>query len=107
MTLHYDDKGKFFTDYISKDAVQTVIQTSTNRIRGNMYVRAGERVSDYLNKSADFLPITDAEIYDLNGNRLYRAPFLAVNMNLVVWVMPQEKVNDDYTPDDESDVKAP
>ncbi len=92
MSLHYDEKGKFFTDYISKDAIQAVIQTANNRIRGNLYIRAGERVSDYLNKSGTFLPITEAEIFDLNGNSLYKTPFLAVNMDLVSWVMPQERL---------------
>ncbi len=96
MSLHYDEKGKFFTEYISKDAIQAIIQTTINRIRGNLYIRSGERVSDYLNKSGTFLPITDAEILDLSGNRLYKTPFLAVNIDLVIWVMPED-------PDDELD----
>ena len=34
MSIRFDDKGKFFTDVISKEAVPVLIQTPTNRIQG-------------------------------------------------------------------------
>ena len=107
MSLHYDEKGKFFTDYISKDAVEAVIQTTTNRIKGFLYIRSGERVSDYLNKSGTFLPITDAEIFDVNGSsRLYRTSFVAVNMDLVIWVMPQDRVDTENQQSEKAESQA-
>ena len=91
MSLHYDEKGKFFTDYVSKDSIQALIQTATNRIEGNLYLRSGERVSDMLNRSEKFIAVTDVVVYDLEGKELYSCDFLAVNADLVIWLMPMEE----------------
>jgi hypothetical protein len=91
MSLHYDDKGKFYTEFVAKNSIEAVIQTVTNRIDGCIYVRTGERVSDELNRSAQFLAVTDATIYDLNGKELYRSPFMTINRDQIVWLMPEEK----------------
>ena len=90
MVMHYDEKGKFFTDYISKRSIEAIIQTQTNRIHGYIYVRINERVSDELNRAEQFLAITDAEIFSLQGEKLYECDFLAVNREMVIWLMPQE-----------------
>ena len=97
MSLHYDEKGKFFTDYVSKDAVLAVIQTTTNRISGKLYVREGERLSDMLNREDHFLAVTDATIYDQDGQVISSSGFLAVNIDLIVWLRPEgnQSSNDD------------
>lgn len=97
MSLHYDEKGKFFTDYVSKESIRALIQTATNRIQGNLYLRSEERVSDMLNRSDKFLAVTDAVIYDLDGVELTSCDFLALNVDLVIWFMPLEEPsqNDD------------
>lgn len=94
MGLHYDEKGKFYTDYVSKDAIHAVIQTTTQRIQGSLYLRAGERVSDMLNRSEHFLAVTDATVLDAEGNEIYSCNFMAVNVDLIVWLVPKEE-NDD------------
>ena len=91
MSLHYDDKGKFYTEYISKNSVEALIQTVTNRIKGFIHIRNEERISDELNQSAQFLAVTEATIYDLNGLELYRSPFLAINRDQIVWLAPEGK----------------
>ncbi len=90
MTLHYDEKGKFFTDYVSKDVVSAIIQTVSHRIYGNLYLRSGERVSDMLNRSEPFLAITDAKVFDAAGQEILSLDFLAVNTQHVVWLAPEE-----------------
>ena len=90
-----DEKGKFFTDYISKRAVKSLIQTSTNRIEGYIYVRPNERVSDELNRSDTFLAITDAILFSLSGEQLYTCPFLVLNREKVIWLMPIEESSAD------------
>jgi hypothetical protein len=91
MSLHYDEKGKFFTDYVSKDSVQAIIQTTTHRIEGLIYVRTGERVSDFLNTGGPFLAVTDATISDLSGVEVLSADFLSVNQNHVIWLTPKDE----------------
>ncbi|OGO34561.1 MAG: hypothetical protein A2W35_06065 [Chloroflexi bacterium RBG_16_57_11] len=91
MSIHYDDKGKFFTDIILKEAVPVLIQTLTNRIHGNIYVRPGERIKDQINQEDMFLAVTDAIIYDLSGEELYHCDFLLVNRAHLIWLMPEDQ----------------
>ena len=73
MSIHYDEKGKFYTDIISKQAIPVLIQTSSNRIRGNIYVRPAERIKDQINQEDMFLAVTEAIIFDQAGEELYDA----------------------------------
>ncbi len=90
MTIRYDDKGKFFTDVISKDPVPVVLQTLVNRIEGNIYARPDERLADVLNKKHQFIPMTDVIVKSLQGKELYRSDFLLINSQQVVWLLQRE-----------------
>lgn len=92
MSIHYDEKGKFFTDVILKDAVPVLIQTPTNRIRGNIYVRPGERIKDQINQEDMFLAVTEAILYDLTGEELYRGDFILVNREHLIWLLPEDQI---------------
>ena len=91
MSIRYDDKGKFFTDVITKDTVPAIIQTLVTRIQGNMHVRINERVKDELNRGEQFLAITDAIIFNLEGQKQYDAEFLLINRDHVIWVIPDDE----------------
>ena len=88
MATEFDEKGKFFTDVITKQVVQSQIQTMTHRIRGYVHVRKGDRLSDEINQNILFLAITNAEIFTLEGEFVYTSEFLAVNRDHIVWLMP-------------------
>ncbi|MBW8011378.1 MAG: hypothetical protein FVQ83_09080 [Chloroflexi bacterium] len=88
MTTHYDEKGKFFTDVISKETVPVIIQTITNRIHGMMHVRHESRLKDELNDEETFMAITNATIYDIGGKEeQYQRGFLAINRTSIVWLV--------------------
>ena len=91
MTVRYDDKGKYFTDVIAKDVIPSTIQTLVSRIQGNIHVRVNERVKDELNRDEQFLAITDANIFNLQGQKLYEAEFMLINRDHVVWILPDEE----------------
>jgi hypothetical protein len=91
MKIEYDDKGKFFTDVITKTPVSVTIQTVTQRIHGTVHVHPEERLKDELDKAEQFLAVTDAAIYDQEGKVLHECQFLAVNCGQIVWVMPDER----------------
>ncbi len=99
MALHYDEKGKFFTDFVSKYPVPVVIQTRVQRIRGTVYVREEQRLSDELNQTDNFLPVTDATIYTDNGEVLDQAHFLAVSRQQIIWIHPEEEPADEQEQD--------
>jgi hypothetical protein len=94
MMPEYDEKGKFFTEVISKDLILSHIQTQTYHIRGYVHVRKGERMSDELNQTNLFLPVTNAEIHSPEGEILYITDFLVVNREHIVWLMPVEEPQD-------------
>ncbi len=91
MNIRYDDKGKFFTDVITKDAVPSIIQTLVSRIQGNIHVRLNERVKDELNHGEQFLAVTEVDIYDLQGQKVRNAEFMLINRDHVIWIIPDEE----------------
>ena len=90
MSIEYDEKGKFFTDIISKIAVHAVVQTTSQLIRGKLHVREGERLKDELDRDEPFLAMTEASILGADGQVQFEAPFLAVQRSQIVWVLPDE-----------------
>jgi hypothetical protein len=94
MKMHIDEKGKYFTEVISKDAYAVIVQTTTHRIRGIFYVRAGARLKDELNNSDDFVAITDAEVFDSSGKFVLRSRFLSLSRSQIVWLIPEIEVQD-------------
>jgi len=90
MTFEYDDKGKFFTDVISKTPVSAMVQTTTHLIKGTLHIRRDERVKDELGRTENFLALTDASVLDKEGNILYQNNFIAIHRGQIVWVLPEE-----------------
>ena len=91
MSVRYDDKGKYFTDVITKDRVPSIIQTLVSRIQGNLHVQIDERVKDELNRHEQFLAITDAIIFNLQGQKIYDAEFMLINRDHIIWIVPDEE----------------
>lgn len=92
MTVEYDEKGKYYTDVISKDVILAQIQTQTHTIRGYVHVRKGERLSDEINSDNVFLAVTNVEICNMAGEILFTSKFLAINRDLIVWLMPIDEL---------------
>ena len=90
MTIEYDDKGKYFTDIVTKVAVPATIQTTTHLLRGRIHVRRDQRFKDELDLNEHFLAITDVSIIGTDGQILFQTPFLAVQRTQIVWVMPDQ-----------------
>ena len=91
MSIEFNDKGKYFTDIVSKSTVQAVIQTVTHRIEGSIHVRINERIKGELDRDELFLAVTDAKIFASDGSVLYDAPFMTVARSQIVWVIPSEE----------------
>jgi hypothetical protein len=95
MSIEIDDKGKIFTEVVSKVAVPAIVQTTQHLIQGNVHVRRDERLKDELDRDEFFLAVTDARVIGAEGQMLYQARFLAVRRAQIVWVMPvQGKTGD-------------
>ena len=90
MSIEYDEKGKIFTDIISKVAIQATIQTTTHLLRGLLHVRRDQRIKDELDQTEKFLALTDVSVLGTDGKVLFQAPFLAVQRDHIVWVVPEQ-----------------
>ncbi len=90
MVTQFDEKGKIFTQVVSKHPVQVIIKTVQNTIRGSIHIRPDSRLKDELNGSEDFLAVTDAVVYGDQNEEIYRTAFLVVNVHHIVWVIPSD-----------------
>jgi len=95
VSMEYDEKGKFFTNVVTKIPVRATIQTTMQLIRGNVHVRKGERLKDELDRDETFLAVTDASVLDVNGKTLFEASFLAVQRAQIIWVRPDQEEPED------------
>ena len=90
MTVRFDEKGKYYTDIVSKSRVSVVIQTIQARISGDVHISKDERISNSINRGEEFIAITDVVVFDESGNPDIRADFMLVNRNQIVWILPEE-----------------
>ncbi len=91
MTIEFDEKGKRFTDIVTKRPVFATVQTTNQLLRGTIHVRRDQRIKDELDLDDKFIAITDVSILGAEGQVLFNAPFLAVNRAHIIWVLPEQK----------------
>ncbi len=77
-------------DTVAKSLKPVYVQTETGLLHGYMHLHPNKRVTDEMNHGDAFFALTDATIYDANGQALDRAPFMAVHKANVVWIRPDE-----------------
>jgi len=90
MTIEYDEKGKIFTEVISKVPIQATIQTTTHLMRGRLHVRRDQRIKDELDINENFIALTDVSVLGPDGQTLFQAPFMAVRRSHIIWVIPEQ-----------------
>ena len=90
MTFEFDEKGKIFTDVVSKATIPATVQTTTHLIHGQLHVRRDQRIKDELDLNENFLALTDVTIMGPDGQTLFQAPFLAVRRSHIIWVLPRQ-----------------
>jgi hypothetical protein len=89
--FEYDEKGKIYTNVVTKLPVEALVQTTLQLIRGTLHIRQGERVKDELDRDELFLAITNASVYATDDKTvLHQAPFLAVRRSQIIWILPLE-----------------
>ena len=68
---------------------RVVILAGAYRIKGEIELMAGARITDYMLDSKAFLAVTHAEVWDLEGRKIFAAPFLNVSRSQVVVIAPE------------------
>jgi hypothetical protein len=67
---------------------RVVMLAGSYRIKGEIELVAGARITDYMVESKPFIAVTNAEVWDLEGRRIMVVPFLNVARDHVVVVAP-------------------
>lgn len=78
--------------YVSKKPIPVIIQTSSQRLHGNVHVGLGKRLKDELDGGLQFLPVTNVVLFDDEGQAIYRTHFLLINREQLVWILPDEDI---------------
>lgn len=97
MTIEYDEKGKIFTEIISKVPILATMQTTTHLIHGRLHVRRDQRIKDELDANENFLAMTDVSVLGPDGQTLFQAPFMAVRRSHIIWVIPEQEKSEEKT----------
>lgn len=95
MFSQFEDKGKIFTQVVSKKPVMVIIQTTKNRIHGKIHIRPEDRVKDELNRRETFIAVTDAIVYSTENEVLYTSSFLTLNTEQIVWMIPEGELREE------------
>ena len=90
MYTQFEEKGKIFTQKITKEQKKVIIQTTQQKIIGTIHIQMDNRLIDELNGSNQFLAITDANIFDFENNLIHQSDFLSINTDQIIWVLPIE-----------------
>jgi len=69
-----------------------VVMMGNYRITGSIDIVPGTRVTDFLMECKEFIAITDAAVWDLNGRKLITSSFMSVNRDRIELIMPEENV---------------
>jgi hypothetical protein len=68
---------------------RVVIVAGSYRIKGEIELVTGARVTDYILDAKSFFAVTHAEVWDLDGRKILSAPFLNVSRSHVVVIAPE------------------
>lgn len=93
MFANFEEKGKIYTQVVTKEPVDVIIQTTSHQIHGKIHIKPGDRLKDELDSCEHFLAVTDAIVLNYYGKGTpLPTSFMAVNMGAVVWVIPDDKL---------------
>lgn len=95
MAAQIEGQEEVSFQYISKKPIPVLIQTSSQRIHGNVHVGQGKRLKDELDGGMQFLPVTNVVVYGEDGQIIYRTHFLLINREQLVWILPDEDLISD------------
>jgi len=100
--MKLNDKGKYFTERVSKRQVEVVITTIHGHMRGYVFVLPSQRVKDLLNEGSEqFLAVTNATSTRGEGQS-QDIPFIAINKQHIVTVIPiDEDVSNPHSEEEE------
>lgn len=73
---------------VEEGKTRVVVLTRSYRIKGNIHLLPGARITDFLVDSKDFLAVTDVEVWEMGGRQVLTAPFVNISRDHIELVTP-------------------
>ena len=73
---------------IDENKTKVTILTDTYRIKGNIELLPGARITDYMTEAKEFIAVTDAEVWEVVVRQVFTAPFVNVNRDHIQIISP-------------------
>lgn len=73
-----------------EDRTKVTILTGMYRIKGYIHLFPNSRVTDYMNESKDFIAVTSAEVWEVEGRQVLTTPFINVSRDHIQIVTPEQ-----------------
>jgi len=80
----------------SESKTRIIILMNGLRLTGSIDLLPGVRISDYLVECREFMAITDAEVWNLEGRKLLASTFLDVNRQHVDMILPEDSLTQGF-----------
>ena len=71
-----------------ENKTKVTILTANYRIKGNIDLLPGARVTDYLIEAKGFIALTEAEVWEVAGRQVFTAPFLNISRDHIQVIVP-------------------
>jgi hypothetical protein len=72
------------------DKTEVIVCTKDFRVYGKVALVPGARLTDYIVEANQFIAVTDVEVKDAQGNLILHTPFLDINRDHIVFILPAE-----------------
>ena len=73
------------------DRESVILFTPHHRIEGELHLPSTARISDRLNSAKEFLPITSARVFTIDGRLLYETPVVMVHKAHIVLLLERHE----------------
>ena len=91
MDYRVDEKGKVFTDRMTKHRLPVTVGVGDLVVHGIVHLMPDTRLKDELNDGLPFIAITDARVTTRAGKKpVYKTAALIVNKAQIVWIFENE-----------------
>ncbi|HEX4975511.1 MAG TPA: hypothetical protein VFV48_06470 [Pseudomonadales bacterium] len=72
---------------------RVLILTDLYRIKCSLNIMPGVRLTDYIRSESNFIAVTSAEVYNIEGNKLIlAADFMDLNKNSIQIITPSDMI---------------
>lgn len=80
----------------AESKTRIIILMKNLRVTGSIDLLPGVRISDYLMECREFMAVTDAEVWNLEGRKVLASTFLDINREHIDLIMPEDTLTQGF-----------